>query len=55
MDDYVKIVKQYHQPTHKGPEFEYELLQVVVPKKKSKVDFGVYMYQVDAFIADEFL
>ena len=52
MDDYVKIVKQYHQPTHRGPEFEYGLLQVVVPKWYPTVNFGVYRYQVDAFIAD---
>ena len=55
MADSIKTVKQYHHPTHRGPKFESGLLQVVVPKWESKVDFEVYRYQVDSFIADEFL
>ena len=55
MAEYVKTVKQYHHPTHRGPKLEYGLIQVVVSKWESKVDFEVYRYQVDSFIADEFL
>ena len=55
MADSVKVVKQYHHPTHIGPEFESRFLQVIFPKWESKVAFGVYRYKVDAFIADDFL
>ena len=55
MADSVKTVKQYHHPTHRGPKIESGLLQVVVLKWESKVDFEVYRYQVDSFIANEFL
>ena len=53
--DSEKTGKQYHHPTHRGPKFEFGLLQVVVSKWESKVDFEAYRYQVDLFIADEFL
>ena len=48
-------MKQYHHPTHRGTKFKYGLPKVVVPKWEYKGVFGVYRYQVDAFIADAFL
>ena len=55
MADSIKTVKQYHNYTHKGTEFKYVIIQVLVPKWESKVAFGVYRSHVDAFIADELL